>query len=148
MGCLGLAGSIFVIFSYLVFPHLRSFNKMLVMCLAFADLVASSAAILSLGFFAHPEHSSSLCLAQAILIQYGELSSFIWSLVIAIHLYLCAVHNVEESKAKKLLPLYGFLGFVLPAIPIIVVGIENAFGNSMNGPHITWYVLFPQTRYF
>lgn len=141
MGIFGLAGSLFVILSFVIFPQLRSFNKKLVMCLAISDLLSSVADIMSFGFFSSKLHASGFCTVQAILIQYSEVSSFIWSLIIAIHLYVCAVHNVADETAKRLMPLYAVCGFLVPGLPVLVVGIKNGFGNSVIGSHITWYAL-------
>ena len=141
-GIFGLAGSMFVIVSFIIFPHLRSFNKKLVLCLAIADLLSSEADTMSFGFFNPKLHSDGTCTAQAVLIQYSEVSSFVWSLIIAVHLYACAVHNIADETSKRLMPLYAVFGFVVPGMPVLVLSIKNAFGNSVIGTHITWYALY------
>lgn len=146
MGIFGIAGSLFVILSFLIFPHLRSFNKKLVVCLAISDLLSSVADVMSFGFFSPILHRSGYCITQAMLIQYSEVSSFVWSLIIAIHLYVCAVHNVADVTAKRLMPLYAVFGFVVPGLPVLVLGIKGAFGNSVIGTHITWYALKSKKR--
>jgi hypothetical protein len=143
LGSVGFCGSLFVIVSYLIFPKLRSFNKTLVLFLATADLASAASDILSLGYFANPRNTRTLCTAQAMGIQYAEISSFLWSLIISIYLYISAVWNVAEKKSRAWLPLFLIVGFALPAVPIIVLEKLNAFGNSTNGTDITWYAFTP-----
>lgn len=138
LGCVGLCGSIFVITSFLLFPHLRSFNKGLITCLAVADAMSAVGDIMSLGYYASPPLPFTYCNIQATLIQYSEMASFIWSLIIACYLYTSAVKNWPNSKTKSLLPLFLVLGFAIPLIPVIVIQVEKAIGNSTNGPDITW----------
>lgn len=140
MGCFGLCGCVFVILSFFLFPKLRSFNKTLVLCLAIADALSAVADILSLGYFASHRHPPVYCTIQAVVIQYAELASFIWSLIIAAYLYASAVHNLLEKKAKAFLPLLVCVGFILPSLPIPFLLLKNTMGNSINGSEITWYV--------
>ena len=95
--------------------------------------------IMSLGYYASPPLPFTYCNIQATLIQYSEMASFIWSLIIACYLYTSAVKNWPNSKTKSLLPLFLVLGFAIPLIPVIVIQVEKAIGNSTNGPDITWY---------
>jgi len=141
MGCIGLSGCVFVITSFFLFPKLRSFNKTLVLCLAIADALSALADILSLGYFASHRHPPVYCTIQAAVIQYAELASFVWSLIIASYLYASAVHNLMEKKAKAFLPLLVGLGFLLPALPIPLLIAKAALGNSINGTEITWYAV-------
>lgn len=136
---MGVAGSLFVIISFFLFPHLRTFNKQLILCLAIADLLTACSDVLSFGFFAHPLREHPLCQAQAIGIQFGETSSFLWSLMVCIYLYLSAVSNLSTDRAKKFLPAFLVVGFVVPIIPVIVVSVYDGFGNSTNGHDKTWY---------
>jgi hypothetical protein len=139
MGCVGFCGSLFVIISFLLFPHLRSFNKSLILCLAIADILSAMADILSLGYFASHRLSFAYCSVQASIIQYAEISSFIWSLIISVYLYTSAVHNLPDKRAKSFVPVFLLVGFLLPVIPVIVLQIKDAFGNSTNGLDVTWY---------
>lgn len=141
MGVLGLCGSIFVILSYLLFPRLRSFNKSLIMCMAIADGLSAASDIMSLMYFASTQLPFAYCSVQASVIQYAELSSFVWSLIISIYLFTTAVRNWPDVKTKSLFPLFILFGFFLPLLPVIVLQVEKAFGNSTIGPDITWYVL-------
>lgn len=140
MAILGVAGSLFVIVSFFLFPHLRTFNKQLILFLAIADLLTACCDIMSFGFFAHPKSDTVLCYAQAIGIQFAETSSFLWSLMICIYLYLSAVWNFSTKRAQKFLPMFLVVGYIIPVIPVIVVLVHNGFGNSTNGNDKTWCV--------
>lgn len=108
--------------------------------LALADLGASISETLSFGYFAKSDPTSVLCIVQAAGIQFFEVSSFAWTTVIAIHLYLSVVWTVQHEKLIWLFPCFFLLGFALPLIPLITVLLIKGFGNSSIGPEITWCV--------
>eukprot|EP01083_Nonionella_stella_P073383 198368_1 len=89
-------GSLFIIFSYLIFPNLRSrFAYSLVFFTAISDLIRSIGRIWG-SFLSSDRSVQTQCSFAGLFINFGGVSSFIFTAVIAIVMYTC-VHMQYAS---------------------------------------------------
>jgi hypothetical protein len=140
-GFLGLFGSLFIIISYILFPKLRTYNKLLVLLLSIADVGKSTSAILSLFYFIpgmETNDRSPLCYTQAIGIEYFELSGFLWPAIIATHLYLAVCRKYTQHALRRLLPVYLGVGYGAPLAFVIGILALNVVGTGNPDNVISW----------
>lgn len=109
ISCLSLIGSSFIILIYHSFPELQTFGFKLVIYLSIADSCFSFAKILSfLGY------SSLFCELQGFLINFSQLSSVIWTVIISRTLkntLIYQVHEIDSSESRLLC-----IGFLFPLL--------------------------------
>jgi hypothetical protein len=137
---LSLAGSIFMILSYIFFKvktrniipdsHNHSFKlgygHTLIFLLAISDFIHSLSSFIKTSGFMASEADAS-CIAQGVLMNIGELSSVCWTTVIALSIYLSTV--VQDFK--KLRKCYFFF-YTLTFTAIFTIGpvITNSYGQA------------------
>lgn len=114
-----IAGSLFIIVSYLAFPLERKAHSQLIFWLSICDLGASGTNTFlnviystKVSYFALPiQRSLGYCIAQGASIQFFQISSFCWTACIAVSLYFILVqkkqgkqsiyaHNVQRFQAS------------------------------------------------
>lgn len=110
---LSLLGSLFIMFSYFAFKSIRNLAFKLVFQLAFADLICTVGNLLTIDRY-FTEEANATCYAQAVLTNYGELSSIFWTMVIAFSIYSAVVR--ESKDIAKHMIYYRLFAFGLPVI--------------------------------
>jgi len=110
---LSAAGALFILALFLRHKTLRNFSFLLVAHVSLSDLIFCIGHFLDLDDDAYilDETTPFLCIAQGFLIQYGQLSSIMWTAMIAFSLYSTVVLNFREVHKKYprfLLWCYGF----------------------------------------
>jgi len=120
---LSFLGSLFVIWSYFRFVKLQKFAFKLVVMLAISDLGSG------IGYFIGSPPNGSLCTFQGIVLTYFQLSSFLWTTVIAFVLErtVCRQQGLVIEKNRKYLHLYAW------GVPLILVLLPFATSHKM--PH-------------
>ena len=88
---LSILGSTFVIIAYCCIKEIQMFSNKLVMYLAISDIINAIAQIALIGRSVHIDEHTGLCKLQAFLINYGNLSSVVWVILINLSLYLIIV---------------------------------------------------------
>jgi len=91
---ISLAGSLFIIVSYISFPRLRSFAFKLVLMVSISDFLRSCSYILS------PAIAPYLCRPQAVLMTFSELASILWICSIAFTIHRIFLHEDSFSLEK------------------------------------------------
>ena len=120
--CLSIIGSLAVILTYLVFKSLRTTARLVLVHLSVMDMGVGLANLVGLSvnfdhyYFPNASNYNTLgfpelrnvslalrysCLAQAIAADYFTLGSFLWTLSMAVYLYLKIVHNQLPGAAKR-----------------------------------------------
>lgn len=122
-----IVGALFVIVVYFSMSHLRRlFAFRLIMYLSSSDLLFSAAMLLG-----PLKEESQLCPVQAVVITLFGLSTVLWTVCIALTMYLVVMsrsRNVEEHELKMVLVCYG--------LPVVVAGLP--FLTHSYGASIEW----------
>lgn len=110
---LTLAGSLVIVLSQCCFNRLRNFAFKLVFYLAISSMILSAGNLITIRFSREAE-SLGVCILQALVINFGGLSSAAWTAVIAWTLYLTVV-KASKKMSQNLCRYFPF-GFGLPVI--------------------------------
>ena len=133
-----IAGSLFIVFSWVIFPRLRTFPFRLVLYLSIADVGASVAfffAVIEKGIniseAGYCKKETTTCVLSGFFMQFFEVAGFFWILNISINLYLILVRKVGNAvfKYEKLYHLLAWgVSLVLACIPLFY----DAYGDAGN----------------
>ena len=152
--CLSIIGSLAVILTYLVFKSLRTTARLVLVHLSVMDMGVGLANLVGLSvnfdhyYFPNASNASNYntlglpelknvslalrysCLAQAIAADYFTLGSFLWTLSMAVYLYLKIVHNQLPGAAKRSLYVCTAVSYLLPVGTVLWKGLTNRLGYS------------------
>jgi len=136
MSVFSFLGSSFIIFCYYKFQHLHTFPFKLVLFVSISDFITS------IGNFmgdaggnddTHLGASEGLCVFQAVLISYGQLSSVLWSAAIAFTLEM-AVLRRSKSFSQEHISQYTYhyisVCFGAPVIMALLPLITTSYGDT------------------
>eukprot|EP00002_Diphylleia_rotans_P004660 TRINITY_DN1354_c0_g1_i2.p1 TRINITY_DN1354_c0_g1~~TRINITY_DN1354_c0_g1_i2.p1 ORF type:complete len:314 (-),score=39.88 TRINITY_DN1354_c0_g1_i2:509-1450(-) len=120
---LSIAGSCFILATYISFPNVRSFPVKLLSMLSVSDLFGSVFHFSSVFFYWHYGDlpSTLACQIQGGGIQFFSMAAFSWSLAISVTAYMVVVKKLIEIESYEKYfhaACWGFPAFTL--IPLIV----------------------------
>jgi len=123
VSALSFIGSFLVVWSYFRFARLQKFAFKLICMLAISDLGSG------LGYFIGSPPNGALCTAQGIILHYFQLSSFLWTTVIAFVLErtVCRQQGQTVQENRVYLHLYAW------GLPLILVLLPFTTAHKM--PH-------------
>ena len=114
---LSFLGSLALIVTYIVFPQLHQFSYSIVFCLAIADFIQSFSNLLSISMFADGTIPAGLCIVQAVLKNFANMSSILWVNLISWTMYSTVVlGNQNDGRTLK---RYIAIAFGIPALLLI-----------------------------
>eukprot|EP00696_Hemimastix_kukwesjijk_P011670 gnl/Hemi2/2462_TR872_c21_g1_i2.p1 gnl/Hemi2/2462_TR872_c21_g1~~gnl/Hemi2/2462_TR872_c21_g1_i2.p1 ORF type:complete len:815 (-),score=71.77 gnl/Hemi2/2462_TR872_c21_g1_i2:63-2330(-) len=137
-GLLTVLGSTTILVSFVRFEELRSFSNKLVTLLSVSDL---GCGIVYMMVGGGATDSAEGCLFTAFLMQFFELSSVLWTGVLATHVYLALNHPHE--KADRFLAVYHIICWVVPFAISMFLLLEGHFGWADN-----WCWIVPDSYHF
>ena len=120
-GCMSIAsifGSIVIGLTYWMFPDLRTSGRKLLVFLSIADFLTAFGNIMGICWYIFKDDMSEssgdiLCKFHSSLTIFSSISSFLWTGVIAVHLYLCIVQG-KTKLAKTLIFYFHILCWSVP----------------------------------
>merc|ERR1719453_663681 len=123
VSALSSTGSCLVIWSYFYFQKLQKFAFKLVVMLAVSDLGSG------IGYFIGSPPNGVLCTFQAMLLHYFQISSFLWTTVIAFVLErtVCRQQGLAIQEKRMYLHLYAW------GVPLVLVLLPFTTAHLM--PH-------------
>ena len=150
---LSVIGSLLIIFSYVFFKSLRSRARLILVHLSIVDLGVSLAnlignliyfdrfyftdaipisnATLCINTFHQPNSIviKNLCMAQAFIAHYFTQASILWTISLAVFLYLLIVHHTTQLAKYSLYVSY-LLCYFLPLLVCVWLLKTSRFGYS------------------
>ncbi|PSS12318.1 hypothetical protein M430DRAFT_270156 [Amorphotheca resinae ATCC 22711] len=131
--CISVIGTLFLITTFILFKGFRTLSNTLIFYASFANLFANIAALI--GGSALTKLSSPLCQFQGFLLEMFMQSDPMWSLAMAVNVYLVFFQRFDAIRLKKLYPVYGLLCYGIPFIPAMVCllyknGKGDIYGNA------------------
>lgn len=118
---LSLTGNLFIITIFVSSSSVRSYAFKLVVYMSIADTVRS------IGFLL-PVTTNALCIAQAVLTNYGSLSGIIWTSIIAFSIYTVVVLELENIQSYEKFTI--IIGFILPFCIALLPFTTNSYGAA------------------
>jgi len=124
--CIGVAGSCFIIFTYMIFKSSRSFGTKMVFCLSLADLLHG------ISWFPWA-FNDSLCTLQASISQFSSLSCYLWTLCIAWSIFLAHYKEHDIELIEEMIHWYYGVCYLLPLlISIVPLFTESQYGSILS----------------
>ena len=115
---LSLFGSTFVILAYTCWKDTRNFAYKLILQISISDFIYCMAHFLNENeILSLPILPGTLCSIQGFLVNFGMVSSFMWSMIVAWTLFASLVlRRTELHKKFKVYCIYGYLIPLLTSI--------------------------------
>ena len=103
---LSIIGCCIVISTYIFYPVLRTSGRLLLVYLSIADLLTAVGNLMGITWYVihdtlNSQQDSILCQTHSALTIFSSIASFFWTIVIAVHLYICIV-MCDSNKADRL----------------------------------------------
>lgn len=128
---LSILGAFFIITSYVCFKELRTRAREVIVHISAMDLLTAMANLIgiAINFDSRLSHNpllplpphyhtyNKLCIAQATIAVFGNLSSIFWTIAIAVYFYVCIM--TEDNKTIKR-SLYAFY-VICYGLPILIL---------------------------
>ena len=120
-GCMSVAsmfGSVIIIVTYVAFPDLQTSGRRLLVYLSIADFFTALGNLFGILWYILKDEmpvtvGHNFCQFHAVLTICSSISSFLWTVVIAVHLYLCIVKGSKQT-ALCLFPYFHLICRLLP----------------------------------
>ena len=130
MCVLSMLGSMTIMLTFAIWKDVRTTSRKILLFLSISDFFIAASSLV--GFLIEPggdqNSNNNKCKLQSFFTNSISTSSFLWTLTLAIYLYLAIVKN-KQMLGKKLLPFCHFINWFLGPI---INGV--ALYNGMLGP--------------
>lgn len=130
---MSVAGSLFIILSWLLFTDMHFFSRKLIVYIAATDLFSSGAflyaGIFKTGLLSNDGSEASLeCTIQGFTLQFFVLASYLWTACFAYHLH--QLITKKRKKAHQLEIYYHAVSWGIPILITIVLIVEKLTMHS------------------
>ena len=147
MCCLSILGSITIMATFALWKELRTTSRKILLFLSLSDLLLASSNLIGVlipmnGNIQHPRNA--FCVTQSFLTTSFSITSFLWTLTLAIYLYLAIVKG-KQVLGKKLLPFFHFINWLLGPIINGVAIHERMLGYAENPITGGWCWIYHDT---
>ncbi|KAG5185120.1 hypothetical protein JKP88DRAFT_268431 [Tribonema minus] len=124
---ISFVGSSSVVLSYVLFARLRTFSFHLVLMMAIADIGSDITY-----WMGNPEDGSPLCMVQAMMQNFCQLSVMLWTSCMAYTLLSVAVHEkvTEPAEQKRMLIIYHCYVWGVAGTLMLLPLTTDAYGST------------------
>lgn len=146
--CLSIFGAIGIFISYATIPDIRNFTRKLLTYLTVADILSALGYLVGHIRYAAVERDSyhhpvtdQLCKAQSFTIIFSSLASYLWTIVIAFHIFISYVcqSNVTSNRGARL--SYHVICWGVPAVVAITAASCGVLGEDYSLRPMPWCFL-------
>ncbi|KAL1630305.1 hypothetical protein SLS56_004977 [Neofusicoccum ribis] len=124
---LGLAGSLFIIATFVLLPRLRRPMNRLLFYTSLGNLFLDTFYFISVWAIPKPGGSMHFCRTQGFMIQIFSLSPSLWTTSMAINVYLIVFRKFTTLELKRLEPWYISINYGIPlAIAFVFLMLDVA----------------------
>ena len=140
---LSILGTLLIIFSYVLFKETRTPARLILVHLSFMDLGIALAHLVGVAFVdatdqhsqhvaGHTNHSAihGLCVAQAVIVSYCAISSFLWTGSLAVYMYFRIVYFSSDRASRSILYLSYLICYGLPVATTLWLLLTNRLGYT------------------
>ncbi len=127
---LSMIGAVLIILSYILIRDIRTKAREILVNLSLMDFMAATANLV--GIFKTPYHSNELCIAQASFAMYGTISSVLWTICVAVYVFVRI--TLDNSKMVQR-TVYGFyvICYGIPLIMTLWFSLTGKLGTDELG---------------
>ena len=134
---LSIFGSLLILITYNGYKDIQSPARHIIACLSLADLF--TVLVNFYGVFTKPGgYREITCILQSFIGGGAAMSSYLWTMVLAIYLYVGLVKDNSEILEKLLHPWFHLLCWLLPLGINIVALFLNKLGNGSDRISSGW----------
>lgn len=124
-------GSSIIILTFFIFKDIRTPARHIIVCIAISDLVSSLSNCLGLFRTEYVfEKKDPICIIQSFIGSTFILSSFLWTMLLAVFLYIVIVCENPDSGKRLIFPLFHGISWIVPLIINIAAISMEKLGNS------------------
>ncbi|OAQ95508.1 G-protein coupled receptor protein [Purpureocillium lilacinum] len=139
-----MAAIVITLVTFVCFKKMRTMPNLFLVFASLANAGASIASMIGYDGLIRGENSS-LCQAQAFLMQWFMQSDPWWSFAMAVNVYLVFFHNADPSSFRKYLWVYCLVCFGGPMVPaIILISIRDDVRGPIFGDAVLWCWIGPE----
>ena len=142
-----LLGSFLIIFTYIRFKDLRTVSRHIVVCIAISDLMSSLSSCAGLLISPKLDPRNKACVIQAFFGAIFVLSSFLWTMCLAITLYIVIVKQNTDLAERLIFPWFHFICWCLPLVINVVAVSLNNLGNTGDLETAGWCWIYIDGKY-
>ena len=125
---LSTIGCLLIISTYVLYQDIRSSSRHIIVCVSIADLIVSLSNLAA--DFLNPKIKEA-CVVQSFITSTFLLSSFLWTLFLAIFLYISLVLGRPSTATALIHPWFHLVCWILPlAINIVALFTDNLGNNE------------------
>ena len=151
--CLSMTGSTLIILTFLIWSDIRTVARSIVVFLAIADFFTAAGYLYGavVSYLDKQHHFDQhqyilLCETQSFVTTAFPISSFLWTIHLAVYLYV-AIVNAKPLIAKKLMIYFHVTGWGIPLAICLPALLTGHLGGSSERTSVNWcFVYFNDTR--
>ena len=133
--CLSIVGSLLIIVSYCLWHDLRTKARRIVVFLSVADLISAVAYLYgSLRAF---KSETWDCIAQSAVSTYSNIASFLWTISVAIYIYMLIVKLDQDYGGSSLL-WFHIVNWGIPLVIVIAALSAGGLGWDQSYVSVGW----------
>ncbi|KAG8434416.1 hypothetical protein GDO86_012694 [Hymenochirus boettgeri] len=132
---LSFLGSILIIVTYILWPDLRSRPRLLLLFLSIADLL--SAVSYFYGVLRNFDESTWDCVTQGALSTFSNISSFFWTVAVAVYLYITIVQS-QQNFADQIVPWIHLISWGVPLVITLSAVFLEKIGYDASYVSVGW----------
>ncbi|UKZ74889.1 hypothetical protein TrVFT333_002559 [Trichoderma virens FT-333] len=134
---ISMVASGFTILTYCCSNYFSKSINRLIFYASFGNLLTNIGTMMSRSFIDNPD--SAGCQTQAFLIQTFLPADVLWTMSMAINVYLTFYHKYEARDLRRIEPIYLILCYGIPFIPgFTFIFVKNREGDRIYGPAVSW----------
>ncbi|XP_053407257.1 G-protein coupled receptor 157-like [Mercenaria mercenaria] len=145
--CLSIIGGIVILVTYFTIREIQNFTRKLLVYLTLADLFTAVGNLTAVVRYAYAhdgkdhvaENCTSvnkiteneyLCIGQSFVTTFSNLASFLWTAVIAIHLWSSVIIRTRRTEVYYMHALYHVLCWIVPLIIVLILLHKDCLGED------------------
>ncbi|KAK8160533.1 hypothetical protein IWX90DRAFT_270465 [Phyllosticta citrichinensis] len=139
MSSISLASTLFIILTFTAFPSFRKPINRLVVYASVGNILVNIATIVSVSAIPTRGGSPELCRFQGFFIQMFMPADSLWTLCMALNVYLTFFHNYNAEDLRNLEVTYAICCYGIPFIPsLIYLILDLSADKGIYGPAVLW----------
>ena len=129
---LSILGASLIILTYVAFRDLRTTARQLLVNLSVADIIIAASHFVGLltnydRFLYSSLQKDTWCSVQAAITMYGTISSFLWTIAVALYMFTVIMMKRPEI-AMKTVPVYYLVCWGIPVVFPVWFGVKDYLG--------------------
>lgn len=126
---LSILGASIIILTFVIFKDIRTPARHIIVCIALSDLISSLSNCFGLFMNGKDE---DFCKMQSFIGSTFIMSSFLWTMLLAVYLYIVIVYEDPALGRKIIFPWFHIVSWFLPLVINIIAVSMGVLGNSQS----------------